>query len=73
MKMISTVFLVLILSGCGFFAKKPTEDKNPLCVTECPAELPLLTDDSFGAAMGKMIEWANVYHSCRKACQAWTK
>jgi hypothetical protein len=66
------LFAALLLSGCGMFSKK-ADDKNPLCKSECPAELPALTKDTFGDADLKLIEWAGIYHRCREACQAGTK
>lgn len=57
---------VTLLSGCGFFAKKP--DPNPLCKAECP-DLTALPDDSFGATSKKLKETADTYYNCRKACQ----
>ena len=67
MKMIVAAMLVLSLSGCGFFAKKPT-DQNPLCKSECP-DLTALPDDSFGATSKKLKEVADQYYLCRAACQ----
>lgn len=72
MMRIFALFLILSLSGCGLFSKK-SDDRNPLCKTECPAELPPLTKDTFGDADLKLIEWAGIYHKCRTACQAGTE
>lgn len=66
-RIIVTGILLLSLSGCGFFTKKPTEDKNPLLATECPAELQPVSDDSFGATVKAAIGWAQTYHNCRRA------
>ena len=59
--------MVLSLSGCGFFAKKPAPT-NPLCVSECP-DLTALANDSFGATTSKLKDVADQYYLCRKACQ----
>lgn len=59
------VFSVQV-TGCGFFQKKPVES-NPLISTECPAELPPLKDDTFGATTMKLSEVAGIYHACRAA------
>ena len=57
--------LLLSLSGCVFFAKKPTPAPgNPLAVANCPADLPPLTDDTFGGANRKIVEIAGIYHQC---------
>ena len=61
-----TVILVLSLSGCGYFTKKP--DSNALCIAECP-DLTALPDDTFGSTSKALIETANTYYNCRKACQ----
>ena len=59
--------MVLMLSGCGMFSKKPAG--NPTCIAECP-DLTALGDDSFGATSTKLKEVADQYYNCRKACQA---
>ena len=58
--------MVLSLSGCGYFTKKP--DSNALCIAECP-DLTALANDSFGATTSKLKEIADQYYLCRKACQ----
>lgn len=73
MKTLIMLLCVFALSGCGFFSKKPSEDKNPLLSTECPVELPALNSDTFGAADLKLIEVAGIYHACRKAAISGTK
>lgn len=67
MKLLITLLISSQLVGCGFFVKKPTEDKNPLIALECPAELPTLTDATLGEHTKKSLLWLNQYHNCRRA------
>ena len=60
------VILLLSLSGCGYFQKKP--DTNALCISECP-DLTVLPDDTFGSTAKALADTANTYYNCRKACQ----
>lgn len=64
---------VLSLSGCGLFGKKHVDAGNPLCIANCPKELPLLLDPSLGATDKLMIEWAGIYHKCAASCLGETK
>ena len=74
MKLLIALLISTQLVGCGFFTKKPTEDKNPLLLTECPAELPPLKDGAtFGDSNLKLIEVAGIYHACRNAATAGVK
>lgn len=66
MKLLIALLISTQLVGCGFFQKKPVES-NPLIATECPAELPPLKDDTFGATTMKLSEVAGIYHTCRAA------
>lgn len=58
--------MVLPMSGCGYFTKKP--DTNALCIAECP-DLTALQDDTFGSTAKALIDTANTYYNCRAACQ----
>lgn len=58
------------VTGCGYFTKKP--DANALCIAECP-DLTALPDDTFGATAKALIDTANTYYNCRKACQGLKK
>lgn len=74
MKTVLFIGMLFTLSGCGFFAKKPAEDKNPLLTTECPAELPPIKEGAtFGDSNLKLIEVAGIYHACRQAATAGVK
>ena len=53
------------LVGCGMFSKKPAPAQgNPLAVSNCPNELPPLTDDTFGGANKKIVEISEIYFKC---------
>ena len=69
---LSAIILVSIigLSGCGMFSKKPAlAPGNPLAVSNCPVDLPALTDDTFGAVNKKLVEIAGIYHQCAIAAR----
>lgn len=40
---------------------------NPLITANCPVALPLLTDDTFGGTVSKLVEVTGIYHKCRAA------
>jgi len=63
-------FVVAALSGCGYFTKKP--NTNALCISECP-DLTALPDDTFGSTSKALMDTANIYYNCRKACQGTKK
>lgn len=58
-------FLPLLMGGCPGNVKP--DPGNPLAVANCPESLPAVTDDTFGGTVTKAIEWAGIYHKCRKA------
>ena len=59
----------LALAGCT--ATGGTKgDNNPLLATECPEQLPELTDNTFGGTTEKLVEVAGIYHRCRRAALA---
>ena len=66
MRLLISLLISTQLVGCGMFSKKP--DSNALCISECPDLLPL-PDDTFGSTSKALIETANTYYNCRKACQ----
>jgi hypothetical protein len=67
MKLFTLLFVSLfMLSGCGYFTKKP--DTNALCISECP-DLTALPDDTFGTTSRALADVANTYYNCRRACQ----
>lgn len=53
------------LSACSVPVK--LDAGNPVAVAACPPTLPALTDDSFGATVGKLVEVAGIYYKCRAA------
>lgn len=61
----AAALLALLLAGCATAPK--VDPGNPLAIAACPATLPPVTDDSFGATAAKAIEWAGIYHKCRRA------
>jgi hypothetical protein len=66
MKLLIALLISTQLVGCGYFTKKP--DTNALCISECP-DLMALPDDTFGTTSKALMDTANTYYNCRKACQ----
>lgn len=60
------IVLVLLLSGCVGLQPR-AGDNNPALLTECPEQLPAVTEPSFGETVKRAVEWAGIYHACRRA------
>lgn len=56
---------IFLLAACSIPVK--LDAGNPVAVAACPASLPPLTDDTFGATVAKLVEVAGIYHKCRAA------
>lgn len=59
------VVLCLMLTACSVPVK--LDAGNPVAVSSCPAVLPPLTDDTFGATVTKLTEVSGIYFKCRAA------
>lgn len=64
-RLLALAAVSVALSACSLPVK--LDAGNPIAVASCPATLPLLTDDSFGATVTKLVEVAGIYHKCRAA------
>lgn len=53
------------LSACSVPVK--LDAGNPVALASCPAVLPPLVNDTFGATVEKLVEVSGIYFKCRAA------